>query len=342
MTTTTNEQAKYLEGLLTTQYDGYLRVFDRGEITKGWETRIHAFAAEYEVNGERNNEELILRLFPGAGGAAQAVKEFGVMERVRQWGVPTPRVDFVVTEKTPFGDPFIVMERVQGESLADELERASGREAVRLVEAMVDPLVRLHEIPVDELFPGGPEATAEDEKLTFVPPELTEMRLAVERYKLEGFEPLLQWLEKTRDEAEPGQACVLHNDYHPLNIMVRKDTGELSVLDWSFAARGDFRLDLAWSALLLGATAGRRHRDVLIKTYAKISGRGVENFSYFEALKLGARLITISMWLDDAVEIPVLKITKQKIRNEYKVHVLNVYDRVKQVTGLQIPLFESL
>ena len=341
MTALTDEQKQYLEGLVANQSDWHVQVFDQGEITEGWETRIHSFTARYEVNGERINEELILRLFPGVNGSRQAAKEFDVMKRVAQRGVPTPRVDFAVTEKTPLGNPFIVMERVQGATLADALQRASGREAVRLVEAMVDPLVRLHQIPVDELFPSGPEATTEDE-FTFVLPELTEMRSAVERYRIEGFEPLLLWLDKTRDEAEPGDICALHNDYHPLNIMVRKDSGELSVFDWSFSGSGDFRLDLAWSALLLGLMAGQRYRKVFIKRYEDISGRRAENFSYFEVLKLGARLITIALWLDEDVEIPVPKITKDSIRNEYKVHVLNVYDRVKEITRLEIPLFEGL
>ena len=342
MTAMTNEQAKYLEWLLTTESAGNLRVFDRGEITEGWETRIHAFVASYEVNGEERSRELILRLFPGVGGAAQAAKEFAIMSHVAQSGVPTPQVDLVVTEKTPFGDPFIVMERVKGQSMADALEGASERERMRIVEAMVDPLVRLHEMPIDEAFPARPEAGTENEAVTFVPPDLDDMRIAVDQAGIHDFEPLFQWLEMSREEAGPGHICVLHNDYHPLNIMVREGSGELTILDWSFAALGDFRLDLAWSALLLGVTAGQGYRDVFIKAYEDVSGRSVENFSYFEALKLGARLITITLWLDEDVQIPIPKITKQSIRNEYKVHVLNVYDRVKEVTGLQVPLFEGL
>ena len=341
MTAITNEQTKYLERLLATGSTGNLRVFDRGEITEGWETQIHAFAARYEVDGQERSRELILRLFPGASGAGQAVKEFGVMERVGRWGVPTPRVDFVVTEKTPFGDPFIVMERVKGQSMADALEGAPEREGVRIVEAMVDPLVRLHEMPVTETF-SWPGTTTEEEAVTFVSPDLGDMRMAVDQSGLHDFEPLLEWLEMGREEAGPGDIRFLHNDYHPLNIMVREDSGELIILDWSFAGLGDFRLDLAWSALLLGVTAGQRYRDVFIQRYEDISGRSAENFSYFEVLKLGARLITIALWLDEDAVIPIPKITKQSIRNQYKVHVLDVYDRVKEVTGLQVPLFEGL
>ena len=108
MTALTDEQKQYLEGLVANQSDWHVQVFDQGEITEGWETRIHSFTARYEVNGERINEELILRLFPGVNGSRQAAKEFDVMKRVAQRGVPTPRVDFAVTEKTPLGNPFIV------------------------------------------------------------------------------------------------------------------------------------------------------------------------------------------------------------------------------------------
>ena len=342
MTAITDEQTSYLARLLAVESAENLRVIDRGEITAGWETRIHAFAIRYVVEGEERGEELVLRLFPGVEGAVRAVKEFTVMRHVARRGVPTPRVDFVVTEKTPFGDPFIVMERIEGSNMADVLDDAPDNEVLRLVEAMVNPLVRLHAIPPNELFPARPRAMADDAPIQFVPPDLADMRVAVDRYRLHDFDLLLRWLEVRRKEVAPGYTCVLHNDYHPLNIVVREADGELIILDWSFAEVGDFRLDLAWSALLLGVMAGKRYREVLIERYQKISGRRVNNFSYFEVLKLTARLITIAVWLDPSVVIPVSGITKQAIRNEYKVHVLNVYDRVKEITELRVPVFESL
>ncbi len=342
MMTMTDEQTRYLEQLLATKFGGKPRVYDRGEITTGWETRIHTFAVGYLANGEEKRDELIVRVFPGFGAVAQARKEFEVMSRVTRWGVPTPRVDFVVTEETPFRDPFIVMERVRGESMADVVRDAPESAVHRLVEAMVDPLARLHEMPTDELLSLRSETTTDDDQISFVRPRQPDMRMAVDRYQLHHFEPLLRWLDSRREKVGPGNACVLHNDYHPDNIVVREDDGQLVVLDWSFADIGDYRLDLAWSALLVGVTAGESYRDVLIQRYQVVSGLGVDNFSYFEVLKLGARLITIALWLEESVVIPVPKITKQAIRSEYKAHVLNVYRRVKEITGLPIPLFERL
>ena len=263
------------------------------------------------------------------------------MKEVARWGVQAPRVDLVVTEETPFGDPFIVMERVSGVNMADVLSAAPESDVHSLIEAMVDPLVRLHEMPTNEMSALLPETTSEDQ-MSFVRPEESDMRVAVDRYELRYFEPLLSWLESRRGEARPSHISVLHHDYHPNNIVIREHDGQLVILDWSFADIGDFRLDLGWSALLVGVTAGKRYRDVLIEGYEAATGLEVENLSYFEVLNLGARLITIALWLEESVVIPVPKITKQAIRGEYKVHVLNVYDRVKEITRLQIPLFESL
>jgi len=338
----TNEQTTYLKRLLSSESVENLTVYDRGEITTGWETRIFAFAVEYSSDGQKKRDEFIVRVFPGFRGVAQARREFDVMRQVARWGVDAPRVDFVITDETPFGDPFIVMERVRGENMANALAASSESEAHRLVRDMVDPLVRLHELPRSEFFPARSEASTNGQQVTFVPAEEGEMRRAVDRYELGHFEPLLRWLDSRRDEVAPSHTSVLHNDYHPDNIVVREDDGRLVILDWSFADVGDFRLDLAWSALLVGVTAGERYRDVFLERYQAVSGRGVESFSYFEVLKLGARLITIALWLEGSVVIPVSKITRKTIRNEYKVHVLNVYDRVKEITHLQIPLFEEL
>ncbi len=342
MTGMTNEQTTYLARLLATESVKNLRVYDRGEITTGWETRIHAFAVDYLAGGEKRREELIVRVFPGVGGAAQARREFYIMRQVARRGVVAPRVDFVVTDETPFGDPFIVMERVRGENMADALAAAPESEVQRLVATMVDPLVRLHELPTSELIHPRYEASTDGEPISFVPATEEDMRMAVDRYHLGHFKPLLMWLDSRKDGVRPGHTCVLHNDYHPHNIVVREDDGQLVTLDWSFADIGDFRLDLAWSALLIGVAAGESYRDVFIERYQANSGRIVEDFSYFEVLKLGARLITIALWLEGSVVIPVSKITRQAIRNEYQVHVLNVYDRVKEITRLQIPLFEGL
>ena len=87
---------------------------------------------------------------------------------------------------------------------------------------------------------------------------------------------------------------------------------------------------------------GPQYREELLKRYEKLAGKAVENLEYFEAVKFSERMLTIATWLDESVAIPVKKITKEAIRGQYKVHVLNVYARLKEITGLELPTIENL
>lgn len=333
----TGAQVAYLEQLLAREYPTRtdFELSDAVEITGGWETQIYAFTIRYEERGRNRSSDLILRLFSSPGGYRRASREFTVMSAVARWEVPVPRVDLLVTDESPFHVPFIVMERVRGPMMLDALRGGAEGEVALLIDAMAAHLSRLHELPWSEILPARavPQGV--------VRPVLHEMRQAVERYGLDAFAPLIHWLD-VRGEDAAVKPVLLHNDYHPGNIVIREGDGELVILDWSFAEAGDYRLDLAWSALQLGVMAGERRRAAFIERYREISGRPVDHLEYYEGLKLGARLITLALWLDGAVEIPVTKITQDSIRNEYKGHVLDVYRRLRELTEIQIPQFEGL
>ena len=320
-----------------------LKITDLGEITEGWETKIYSLSLNYEVEGELFTEDFILRVFQGTHKRNQARKEFNLMKKVSQFGIPVPRVDLLVTDDSLFGNPFIVMEKIQGGTVSHALRGASEQEILTLMNVMVFHFVKLHQIPWQKIFddekPGEPIPA---EPLAFIRTNLFDMQETVNRYELHDFDPLLNWLEERMEPGIAPRLCVMHNDYHPLNLLVRESGDDLAIIDWSFAEVGDYRLDLAWSVLLFGVMVGAPYREILVKTYEDIAGCKVENFEYFEVLKFAARMLTIATWLDESVVIPVKKITREAIRGEYKVHVLNVYDRLKEITGLELPLIENL
>lgn len=59
-------------------------------------------------------------------------------------------------------------------------------------------------------------------------------------------------------------------------------------------------------------------------------------------LRLGARLLTIALWLDGAVELPVPKLTKSAIVGEYKPTLMTVYERFQELTGIGLRLFDQM
>ncbi|MCH7663081.1 MAG: phosphotransferase, partial [Chloroflexi bacterium] len=181
-----------------------------------------------------------------------------------------------------------------------------------------------------------------DDPLAYVTSKLYEMRTLIDQFALSEFEGHIHWLEDRLEHGATTHLSVIHNDYHPLNILLRAKGGDLVIIDWSFAEVGDYRLDLAWSVMLLGVMVGEQYRDVLLASYEQLSGNQVVHFQYFEVLKFTQRMLTIATWLDDSVEIPVKKITKAAIHSEYKVHILNPYRRLKEITGLSLASIEAL
>jgi aminoglycoside phosphotransferase (APT) family kinase protein len=302
------------------------------EISSGWETDLYVIEIEHS---EGHSEGIVLRLYRGPDQQARAIKEHRLMLRMAELGIPVPQSLLLATDNSPLGDAFVVMEHVAGPTLMQNLDEASESEIEGSLHRMTELQAAIHRIAWDGLV-EAPDSAPDD----FIQQRLTEMQQTVRRYHLTGFDPHMQWLEDRREQGNVRQLSLIHNDYHPENILVRD--GELVIIDWAFAEASDFRLDLAWTAMLVGSMLGEQYRPHLLETYEQISGLPVDNFEYFEVLKLTMRMLTIASWMDESVQIPVHKITRQAIRGEYKVHVLNPYRRLKQITGLKLSMIEAL
>jgi aminoglycoside phosphotransferase (APT) family kinase protein len=302
------------------------------EITGGWETAIYRFDVSYEAAGAAHTAKLVARFYPGALGPDRATREAAVLRAVASKGTPVPGVVLQSSQPSPFGTAVLITEFVPGRILVDVLQAGDAP-----VAEMAERLVELHRIPASTVFNDRVAPFAEP---GFVSDRPEAIARAADRYGLVEFRPLIAWL-MAEAPAERREPSVLHNDYHPRNLIV---TGRdrLVILDWSFAGLGDHRLDLAWSALWTGEMVGDSTRAAFLAAYEVAAGRPITDLDYYEALKLGARLLTISLWLRGAVEPPVHKITAEAIRGDYRPTVLAVYERFHQVTGIRLPVIERL
>jgi aminoglycoside phosphotransferase (APT) family kinase protein len=321
----------------------HLAAANFAEITEGWETRIFSFTLSYKEEGEAKREELVLRFYEGDNQKAQANKEYSVMKKMAAFGVSVPQVVLLVTENSPFGSAFVLMEKINGATMSAALVGAGKEKILALMDSMVKEFVRVHQTPWQDIFDDpGSAIQSSTEPPAYVKARLAEMRNTADQFRLREFEPFFAWLEERMEQGAAQHLCVMHNDYHPGNLLMRDQTNELVVVDWSFAEVGDYRLDLAWSVMLFAALVGPDYREPMVRAYAEAAGAPVENFSYFEVLKLTMRMLTIATWLDESVEIPVKKITREAIRGDYKIHVLNPYRRLREITGLFLPIIEEL
>src|SRR5205823_6341734 len=141
-------------------------------------------------------------------GLPRARHEFAVQRHLRGLGYPVPEPVLLEEDCTRFGGPFLLGERVAGLTYVEHLLRRPWRiwHAPREMAALH---ARLHRLPAGR-FPGPSRP--------FLVRRLEEIDDLVHDHGLTGLAPGLDWLHARRP-APPESPCVLHLDFHPLNLI---------------------------------------------------------------------------------------------------------------------------
>ena len=250
----------------------------------------------------RGETRLVLRRGPRPPfppSAHDMVREARLQLELARRGFPVPRVLAVCEDDGPLGVPFYVMSHVEGLILLDRVPEALAAPRARRAagEALVDALVRLHDLPIDgELARfGRPDGYLE-----------RQVRRFGGLWRLLGTRelPLAARLETWLGAHLPPSAgaAVVHGDYRAGNVMFdgRAD-GVAAVLDWEMSTLGDPLADLGYLVATYGdpdvaptvmelspvtREAGFPRRPDLVERYARATGRDVAGLDWFEALAL--------------------------------------------------------
>ena len=95
------------------------RVGSVGRISDGWESELFTLDVEHGPAGERQATALVLRLYPGDGAEVKARHEFQGMRRLFEAGYPVPDVHHLAPAGSPLGQPFVLMDRIEGGPLGE-------------------------------------------------------------------------------------------------------------------------------------------------------------------------------------------------------------------------------
>ena len=222
-------------------------------------------------NGER--KALILRRDRGGEPAIGQgfATEVAALRAARDAGVPEPEVLATSDDSDAVGAPFVLMEHVEGETLAPRILRDESLTEVRprLADQCGQILARIHSIPVD-LVPGLRQQD---------PVDSLRRDLAAFDEPSPPFELALRQLEKTRPpESEP---ALVHGDFRNGNLIVGPD-GIRAVLDWELVQAGDPMQDLghlcarAWRFGGPGPVGGFGEYEDLFNGYESVSGHRID------------------------------------------------------------------
>lgn len=315
-----------------------LAISEVEEITMGWETDLYSFSVGFKESGRLVKEERVIRLYPGDFAAEKATKEFNVMSRLFNAGYPVPEVFYHETNERTLGKPFLIMERIRGHNMTDDLLKGSEEERDSLMSIFTKLLVDLHNLDGTRLFPGDHFA---GDTTGYVNKVLKRGKRDIDRHDISWLGPLLDWLDEHKTGVSPERLSIVHGDFHTNNIMLRED-GSPVVIDWGAAAAGDCRADLAWTILLMSTYSDPGLRKVILEEYQEISGREVRDFEFFDVMAIFRRLRDVSVsFTGGPEEIGMRPGALEKMKQDSE-HLHRVYALLKERTGLGIPEFEEL
>jgi aminoglycoside phosphotransferase (APT) family kinase protein len=206
---------------------------------------------------------LVLRGGAGTGGVDLAVEGEAITAAARA-GVPVPEV---VDRGVLDGRPYLLMERVEGETIPRRILRDPALARPGLAGELGGLLARLHAVPLADV----PSVPAAGEPLA----DLATAYLPGGRLPPPGLALGLRRLADARPAAA-GEALV-HGDFRLGNLMVGPD-GVRAVLDWELVHTGDPVEDLGWLCAKVwrfGSPApagGLGTREELLDGYAAVAG----------------------------------------------------------------------
>jgi aminoglycoside phosphotransferase (APT) family kinase protein len=307
------------------------RAYGLRQIADGWECDVWTFLLSPRPGA--HPLRLILRGYRGSGAAEKAVTVSAAMRTLKSAGFAVPVIFTVQTDNSSLNQPFVIMQRIDGELLGDMMRRANGLELDILVERFCGLAVHLHRL---DLEPDNAE---------FVPRLsidgwLTSAKQAVDEYDLPDFAPVVAWLEANRPRAEFSPSMT-HGDFHPWNVLVDKG-GNPSVIDWTSAQLMDFRFDLAWTLLLASASFGDDMRLRILHDYERLWGETVEDLDFFEAAACGRRLSGILISLRDGPERMGMRPEAAGMMIGAGSHIATARRILRERTGLEIPIVDEL
>ncbi len=298
------------------------------QILGGADTTIFSF----DLVSDSHSLPFILRIYrPQASGTGR--KEFRVLQNLYARGVGVPRPYIYNGESSVTGRAYIIMERIDGPLLSEELLASQSTHRFNeLVEMFVRNLVAIHSVDWTEgLGFLDRMGIAEDPQL-FITNELTAPRRTIKEHRIGALLPVIDWMET--NQVGVGPPVLLHADYHGLNNLVRPSDG-IATIDWANTRLGDCRYDLSFAVMFL-SSMGFDVREEVVAQYQSLSGKKVQELEYFMVLSSLWNLLRIYSSVFNHRIMSETEETASLFQNEYRDYAIRVVRTTQDVTGVSL------
>ena len=304
-------------------------------LVSGFESEIHAFDLQRSSSPP---EPYILRLFAGEGATEKLTREARGLTLLQKTGYPVPALLLQETDSSILGQPFEIIERLEGRALWPVLASAKPRQQGQLLSKFGSLLAQLHQLDWRSFAENT--AVYEEHPARLLDETISQYRSLYLKYNLKGFLQITDWLDKHKHEISV-QPAVLHQDFHANNVFLCSDD-RLFVIDWTQFAVSDYRIDLCWTLLIMGDLGHPDWGNQILHAYASHSHHPVEDLDYFHVI-VGMKLLasTVISFTFDPAELG-LRPEAVKLTNEQLLIYRQISRRIRTITGLTLPEWEDV
>ena len=217
--------------------------------------------------------------------AHDMAREYRILTALRDTPVPAPVPLVLCDDPDVTGAPFYVMELVHGlvTGAAPPAGYAdSDEDRRRMSEGFIATLAAIHAV---DWRAAGLEGFGRPDG--YLERQVRRWARQWEGNKTRDL-PGVEELGRRLGRAVPAQAgsTIVHGDYSLNNVMLAlDDPGRVvAVLDWEMSTLGDPLADVGWVMAFWPRAGGFPSTDEVVGRYAALSGRSVENVSFYVAL----------------------------------------------------------
>jgi aminoglycoside phosphotransferase (APT) family kinase protein len=306
-------------------------------LAKGFESELYAFNLQDSLSSEK---QYILRLLTGKGAAEKLLREARGLTLLHKAGFPVPALLYQETDPEILGQPFEVIEKLEGRALWPVLASAEFHEVTHLLSKFGLLLARLHSLDWRSCIENAD--VYEKYPTLLLDETVSQYRSLYTKFGLKGFLRLLDWLDSHKHEIS-ARPAIVHQDFHANNVLLCSDD-QFFVIDWTQFAVSDYRIDLCWTVLIMGDLGNPEWKKQILTAYSSASNQplplgDLDYFNVIVYMKLLAS--TVISFLYTPQEVGLRPETRNITKEQASIYK-RLSQRITRITGQSLPELEKI
>ena len=200
---------------------------------------VFGFSLTYFYQNVKNEKNIVLKFYEEKH-LEKLKREYYILKYLNDEEFPVPYVYLYEINVNIFGYPFIVMEKIEGDTFTNYIKNVDQNETYRIIGLLAKTLVSLHNLrwenmeikfkyEKDKIFYAKTKANLKDE-----------LDYAINW----NYDWIVNWLNNNASKCSCDSYSLLHKDMNPKNFLIDKEGSKIIFIDWEYAEIGDALIDV--------------------------------------------------------------------------------------------------